>query len=220
MDIGYIISKNTEKTQEKSKSSVGKKAIEKADLQIKTTDEAKQEYVDLIREQVKKIFDPTNGMSEAEKQRYYNRIMQKLKSGKKLTAEEMRFIQINYPEMYPDVVRVQVQRESLENQVKHCRSKEQVNDVCMRAASMISDNDPLAEQLYVAYKDVEEEFKKTQEYSELPDTNKEANEKNNKSKASSKSSVQSSIKTSTNSYFMDDNCLMDDGSLSAVDFSA
>lgn len=210
---------------------------------------ARKEYIEAFRNGVKSLLDPTGGMSEAKKARYYNRVMYKLRTGKKLTAEELRFIRVNYPEMYPQVVRVQLKRQSLEEQVKHCRSKEEVNDTCLRQTSLISDKDPMAQALYAACNDVEAEFKKTSQYKSLPDTNKEANEKKNNTKASlhsikcgeddkTKSLTESLSGTSTESYAdsstgsqagtvtdknqseeLIDNYFIDESSFSCVDFS-
>ena len=109
----------------------------------------------------------------------------KVYSGKKLSAEEMRYIKIHYPALYPYVERVQIQRQALEERIKHCHSKEEVQDVYSEAMFHISDDDPAKQMLYAAYDDVLKEFKKTSDYQELPETKEDAEKKKQTKKVSS-----------------------------------
>ena len=43
------------------------------------------------------MLDPTSGMTDAQKSSYDRKVMNKVYSGKKLSAEEMRYIKIHYP---------------------------------------------------------------------------------------------------------------------------
>lgn len=49
---------------------------------------------------ISELLSPACGMTEEEKAAYLAKIMAKLKSGKKLTAEEMRFLQAEDPALY------------------------------------------------------------------------------------------------------------------------
>lgn len=63
-------------------------------------------------------------MTEEEKQAELARTRQN-KSGKKLTEEEMRFLQAVDPQLYMQAARIQAMRDSLEQQLEHCKSKEE-----------------------------------------------------------------------------------------------
>lgn len=107
-------------------------------------------------------------MSEEEKEKRLKKIEQKLKNGKKLTAEEMNFIQQYYPEKYPAIKRIQVMRENLENKLEQTSSKQEVQDLYTLAVGMISEKDPYKEEILSAYQDVLQEFKKSSTYQKLP----------------------------------------------------
>lgn len=120
------------------------------------------------------LLSPACGMSEEEKTAYFQRILSKLKNGKRLTAEEMRFLQAEYPECYPQAARVQAMRDGLESRLKCCRSKEEAQTMFGDAMDSISDDDPMKEFLTAAYQDVMKEFQKSDAYKDLPNTNEEA----------------------------------------------
>lgn len=113
------------------------------------------------------------GMSEEEKEKRLKKIEQKLKNGKKLTAEEMSFIQQYYPEKYPIIKRIQLMRENLENQLEHACSKQEVQKLYAFAVGMVSDKDPYKEEILNAYQDVLQEFKKSSAYQKLPQKTEE-----------------------------------------------
>ena len=132
-----------------------------AGLQLK---KCAYEQVSAITEKIKDMLDPTSGMTDAQKSSYDRKVMNKVYSGKKLSAEEMRYIKIHYPALYPYVERVQIQRQALEERIKHCHSKQM---------------------LYASYDDVLKEFKKTSDYQELPETKEDAEKKKQTKKVSS-----------------------------------
>lgn len=152
-----------------------------AGLQLK---KCAYEQVSAITEKIKDMLDPTSGMTDAQKSSYDRKVMNKVYSGKKLSAEEMRYIKIHYPALYPYVERVQIQRQALEERIKHCHSKEEVQDVYSEAMFHISDDDPAKQMLYAAYDDVLMEFKKTSDYQELPETKEDAEKKKQTKKVS------------------------------------
>ena len=67
-----------------------------------------------VTQNISELLSPACGMSEEEKKAYLAKIIAKLKSGKKLTSEEMRFLQAEDPQLYQQAARVQAMRGSLE----------------------------------------------------------------------------------------------------------
>ena len=108
-------------------------------------------------------------MTDEEKSEYLNSIMAKLKSGKKLSAEEMRFLQDQNPVLYQQVARVQAMRDSLKTRMEHATSKKDVQEIYTQAISSVSDKDPMKEYVVAAYNDVKKEYEKTDAYQSLPD---------------------------------------------------
>lgn len=121
-----------------------------------------------IQSELMEYLDPTAGLSEEEKKAYEAKIMQKLRSGKKLTSEEMNYLRAKNPQLYMQAARVQAMRENLRNQLENCKSKEEVEKVYGNFTSMISKDDPMKEALVAAYDDELKEFKKTDKYQALP----------------------------------------------------
>ena len=130
-----------------------------------------------ITQNISELLSPACGMTDEEKEAYFAKIMAKLKSGKKLTPEEMRFLQAENPELYQQAARVQTMRESLENRLAHATSKEDAASIYTDALSHISDKDPMKEYLVAAYDDAMKEFKKSDVYESLPNTEKDREEK-------------------------------------------
>lgn len=127
-----------------------------------------------IQSELMEYLDPTAGLSEEEKKAYEEKIMQKLRSGKKLTAEEMNYLRAKNPQLYVQAARVQAMRENLKKQLENCKSKEEVEKVYGNFTSMISKDDPMKEALVAAYDDELKEFKKTDKYQALPEKEEKA----------------------------------------------
>lgn len=134
-----------------------------------------------IQSGIMEFLNPTAGLSEEEKQAYENKILQKLRSGKKLTSEEMNYLRVKNPAMYAQAARVQAMRENLKSQLESCRSKEEVEKVYGDAVSLVGKEDPMKEAIIAAYDDVTKEFKETDQYQALPE--KEEDAENNKKSA-------------------------------------
>ncbi|MDD6307239.1 MAG: hypothetical protein PUA75_09945 [Clostridiales bacterium] len=126
---------------------------------------------------ISELLSPACGMTEEEKSAYLAHIQAKLKAGKKLTAEEMRFLQAEYPDLYLQAARVQSMRESFERQLKSCKTKEEAANVFSTSMSMVSDSDPMKEAVTAAYEDAYREYKETDKYKSLPENDKEKREK-------------------------------------------
>lgn len=141
------------------------------------TKSAITKYLNGVREYISKITDPLNGMTEEQKQKYKNKIMRLIESGKKLTNQQMQYIKKYMPEMYPYVLRIQIKKKAFEENLKHCKSKEEANDKYNEALSQIDSEEPMAKAMIAAYDDSMKKFKKSEMYKALPATNKEAKEK-------------------------------------------
>lgn len=122
-----------------------------------------------IQSELMEYLDPTAGLSQEEKKAYEEKIIQKLRSGKKLTPEEMNYLRAKNPQLYVQAARVQAMRENLRNQLENCKSKEEVEKVYGNFTLMISKDDPMKEALVAAYDDEVKEFKKTDKYQALPE---------------------------------------------------
>ena len=64
--------------------------------------------------------------------------------------------------------RIQAMRDSLEQQLEHCKSKEEAAKVFSDTMSMVSDKDPMKEYIVAAYQDAYNEFQKSGKYQHLP----------------------------------------------------
>lgn len=129
-----------------------------------------------ITENISELLSPACGMTDEEKESYLAKIMAKLKSGKKLSAEEMRFLQAENPVLYQQAARVQSMRESLKTRLQHATSKENASNIYADALSIIPDDDPMKEYIVAAYDDVMKEFRKSDAYQSLPETDEKAQE--------------------------------------------
>lgn len=129
-----------------------------------------------LKDVVDSIFDPTTGMSDEEKEKFIEKLHKKIKNGDELSADEMQYLRINEPLTYAKMAKVQMQRKCLETQLNSCKSKEEAHDKYIQAMSRISDDDPVRAETIAAYNNVYDEFKESEEYKKLPNTDKEAKE--------------------------------------------
>lgn len=135
-----------------------------------------------VTKHISDLLSPACGMTEEEKQAYFNKIMAKLKSGKKLSPEEMRFLQAEYPVLYQQAARVQAMRDGFEARLKTATSKQKAQEIYADSLSHVSDKDPMKEYIVASYQDAMKEFEKSDEYKELPETEEEAKEERHKKK--------------------------------------
>lgn len=135
-----------------------------------------------VTQNISDLLSPACGMTEEEKESYYNKIMGKLKSGKKLSPEEMRFLQAEYPEMYQQVARVQAMRDGFEVRLKTATSKQKAQEIFADSLSHVSDDDPMKEYIVASYQDAMKNFEKTNEYKELPETEEDVKREEYKKK--------------------------------------
>ncbi|MCR4903298.1 MAG: hypothetical protein K6A23_10620 [Butyrivibrio sp.] len=74
-------------------------------------------------------------MSDKERNRTSERIRTKLKAGKKLSPEEIRFLQQTDPAVYMEYLRIRQMADSLKAQLKSARTKQEVNRIIATALS-------------------------------------------------------------------------------------
>ena len=123
-----------------------------------------------LAEYIRKSVMEDNELSDEEKAGKEAGILNKLKFGKKLTPEELRYLQKVNPIMYAQAMRVQAMAKAVEEQVKHARSKEEANQIVSNAMSGISKEDPAREYMVAAIDRVSSEMHKSPGYNRLPNT--------------------------------------------------
>lgn len=119
---------------------------------------------------IENLIDPTSGMDEAARKNYEHKIEQKLKAGKKLTSEELNYLRIHNPELYRTAMRVEISRKALKEQLKNCRSKEEVQQVVSLQIERLQamKKEPDKEYMAAMINHEVETFKKSSRYARLP----------------------------------------------------
>ncbi|MDE6567809.1 MAG: hypothetical protein K2K70_08780 [Lachnospiraceae bacterium] len=72
------------------------------------------------------LLDPAEDMNEEKRKAYERKIRAKLKSGKRLTSQELSYLRMHNPDLYKIAMRVEMARQALRNRLKSCKSKEEV----------------------------------------------------------------------------------------------
>lgn len=116
----------------------------------------------------------TDEESDKKNRKLEGQITQKLKAGKPLTPKELAFLKKYNATLYRYAVIAETKRKCVENQLKNCRSKEDVQKVQENAMSEVDLKSPVGEFISQAANYAIDEFKKSEAYSKLPATNKEA----------------------------------------------
>ena len=124
-------------------------------------------------------------MSEQERERYHQNILAKIESGKKLSSQELAYLRVNDPMAYQKARRMEQKRQWLEQQMKKCKSKQEVREVVENAITHVSEKDPDRDAIIATYQEAYQEFRKTARYRRLPDTRKEAEEEEKQGKRKS-----------------------------------
>jgi hypothetical protein len=131
--------------------------------------------LELAQYLTEKINNTSDSMSDEEKEKMRARIEAKLKSGKKLTSEEEQFLKETDPQLYMQYKRIRAMADNMASQLKHAKTKQQANDIITTSLSSVSDNDPYKEYVLAAMNEVAKEFKKSPEYSRLPEKDSDLN---------------------------------------------
>ena len=147
-----------------------------ADIDMNTMKPADlRQYFKCIEDKIKKTeFTPEEQKANKEKT---DKIMAKLKAGKKLTSKDMTFLQNTNFDAYIHALRVQQTRKNIVSALKHAKSKAQANLIIARALGSIDERDPDKELLIAAINDISDKFKKSTAYQRLPETDRDAKKK-------------------------------------------
>ncbi len=149
------------------------KQQEKEEVKFSSKGEMARYIVDKMHSQV------NNEMTEEDKTKMRAKIEQKLKAGKKLTRKEEQYLKLINPQMYIQYMRIRAKAEAVAEQLRHAKTKQQVNNIITAATASVSDNDPYKEYVLAAIRKVAEDFKATRAYQKLPATNEELKKNKN-----------------------------------------
>ncbi|MCR4731816.1 MAG: hypothetical protein K5819_01155 [Lachnospiraceae bacterium] len=143
----------------------------------KTVYQCEEQFRDFM---MKRLHQDPDTMSEEEKSQMRSRIEAKLRAGKKLSPEEVRFLQQTDPQGYLQYMRIQQLAQALKSQLQHARTKSEANRIIAAAMGAVSDKDPAKEYIIAAMNKVAIEFKSSQAYKKLPETEAELAKQKNK----------------------------------------
>lgn len=152
------------------------------DASVNKEEKSTQNINQVIKEALFKMSDPTPDMTDEERESYHRKLLAKLESGQKLTSQELAFLRTNDPAAYQKARRMEQKRQWLTEQMKKCKSKQEVSDVVSDAIAHVSEKDPDRNAIIATYREAYKEFRKTPGYCRLPDTRKEAEEEEKRGK--------------------------------------
>ena len=113
-----------------------------------------------------------------------NRITQKMKAGKKLSAEELEFLKNNDYALYLKYIKILREREAFEEELKNAKTKQEAADIRNITMSEINKSSGDAEEKEIKsaqFSEAYKEFSDSKQFSQLPESDIELN-KNNKIK--------------------------------------
>lgn len=131
-------------------------------------------------------------------------IYNKIKNGKKLSPEEVEYLQRENPQAYADYKVAQAEKEAFKRKLRNCKSKEEVRELkvtemgnYLAQAKTVSNNPniPKSKKLEIlgrimgrvmGIEEVYQEFVKSTEYTDLEDTRLEQNEETKEKKPKKK----------------------------------
>ncbi|MDO4167684.1 MAG: hypothetical protein Q4D32_09800 [Eubacteriales bacterium] len=146
-----------------------------------TLDQQLKSAGEIEKEILTHLLDPTDGMDDEARKEYEQRLMAKLKSGKRLTSEEMNYLRIHNPSLYEIAVRVERARQALRERLKACKSKEEVQQVVAGQMEVVKAmdkaGDPAAEYMAAMVQYEVKTFHESSQYARLPETREEAAKK-------------------------------------------
>ena len=137
-----------------------------------------KEAFDIIKFKINFGIEAEN--EEEAKQKLEARIYAKLEAGKPLTQKELQYLRQYNPVLYMQAVRVEQKRKSLKNQLENADSKEEVKNISGAALASVREDDPAKQYVVAAIQETVKEFKESEQYKKLPETEEQAEEKKNK----------------------------------------
>lgn len=109
---------------------------------LRQTTKEKGHYINVSGNKPIKEITPEQQGDKHQKSTHTNRlekIMDKLQNGEKLSSEEMEYLRKNVPELYEKALQICTERAACENELKNCKSKEEVQRLKMnKTASYLS----------------------------------------------------------------------------------
>jgi len=118
---------------------------------------------------IETLTDPVADMDKEEHEKYLNKIISKLKRGKKLSNSELNYLSVHEPRLYMTALRVRQQKEALKQRLKNCHSKQEAQEVIDSATGSVGKKDPDREYIIAGLREIEKEFKNSKFYCRLPD---------------------------------------------------
>lgn len=139
----------------------------------------KQTEASIWKQVIEAMTDPTAGMEEPERKNYEQKIMQKLKTGKRLSSEELDYLRIHNPDLYRTAIRVENARKAFRTRLSNCKSKEEAQQVISGQMEVLKTmkDDPDQEYMTEMVKQEIETFKRSSAYAKLPATREEGKKK-------------------------------------------
>ncbi len=131
-----------------------------------------KETFDKIRFKLSYGIDAEN--EEDARQKMEAKIYAKLQSGKRLSQKEMNYLRQNNPKLYMQAVRVEQKRKELETRLENANSKEEVQKIFSSAMGSVRKDDPAKQYVIAAIEETVKEFKKSEQYKKLPETEEQA----------------------------------------------
>ena len=149
----------------------------------KNTTEAENVRKDILKEATQKMKEAIENYgfkTEEDKMKYEKELNEKIETGAELSPSEMNYLQRTNPMMYTRIKRIQMQRQMLKDRLKQCRSKKEVEETYSQAIVSIGKKDPDKGLLIKAYDNVTSEFKKTNQYKQLPQDKEDKKDRKNR----------------------------------------
>ena len=138
---------------------------------------SKQALKETVQRQLSEMQEARTDMGEDDPKA--QRYIEKFKSGKKLTPEEMAYVRQNAPGMVDYIDRIMREREMIEFSMKMAPTKTDVQMVAFRAAKQIEKHQ-IPEEREIRAKhlvDAKHEYEQTEEYKEKPNSPLDKQEK-------------------------------------------
>ncbi len=148
------------------KLSKNEKPVE-TDMSVAQPHDAKQALKETVQQQIAEIEAARTDMGEKDPKA--QSLIEKFKSGKKLTPEEMAYLRKNAPGIVDYIDRITREREVIELSMKIAPTKIDVQMVALHAAKQIEKHHPEEREIRAKHlADAKNEYEQTDEYKDKP----------------------------------------------------
>ena len=134
-----------------------------------------------VKDWMKQLIDPAATMSEEESKQYEQKILNKLKHGKRLSVKEKNYLKIHNPTLSRTAIRVELAKNQLKEQLKHSKSKHEANRVITSARAGVHEKDPDREYMLAGIQETAKNFRRDRQYARLPEHIEEGKKKKSRS---------------------------------------